>query len=345
MMQPYHFSQVILIIFGVVITYFSLVLAQQCYLTDQKTVASGYTSCNTSAIEHGGGTTCCANGEACLTTGLCYMMFDMSINIGACTDSSWSISNCFQKCPSGAFFRLHLPNSPLHPDGSRCMVDLLTLLITPLDYGNANTKTLYRCNNNQWCCSRGGNTTSCCDDPNVATFFPQGTNNVHQIYNGSAFAPGFALSQTTASTTSASASTAKATGAKATTTRASGDGCPTTGNNSTCPNMTYNSAKTTRVGVGVGVGLVVPLFAALAASLILWLRERKRSREFRQQAAVAGQQLPWGKPSMGYGSASEKRVGQQTFHEVPGQIGDYGVAEMVGSDGRREMAASPMAVK
>jgi len=226
------------------------------------------------------------------------------------------------------------------------MVNVLTFFDAPLDYGNANTNTLYRCSNNQWCCSRGGNTTSCCSDPNVTSFFPQGTNTVHQIYNGSAFAAGFALSPTSVPTSSASASTAKADGAKSTATRASGDACPATGvsrNNNTCPNMTYNSAETNIVGVGVGVGLGVPLLTALAASLLLWAREKKRSRDFQDQAAVAGQQLLWRKPSMGFGSVSGGRVGQQTSHEVPGLIEDYGVAEMMGSDGRREMATCPMA--
>lgn len=99
-----HPSRLTLLIFSVILTDIGLVLAQKCYFTDQKTIAGGYTPCNTSAMQHGGGTTCCANGEACLTSGLCYMMFDMSINIGACTDSSWSTSNCFQKCPSGRSF-------------------------------------------------------------------------------------------------------------------------------------------------------------------------------------------------------------------------------------------------
>lgn len=57
---------------------------------------------------------------------------------------------------------------------------------------------------------------------------------------------------------------------------------------------------------------------------------------------MARQQFPWGNASVGYESGNERKDGQQTFQEVSGQIGDYGVAEMVGSDGRREMAASPM---
>jgi len=343
MIQP-HPSRLTLLIFGVLLTHSGLALAQKCYYTDQKTVAGGHTPCNISAIEHGGGTTCCANGEACLTSGLCYVIFDMSINIGACTDSSWSTSNCFQKCPSGRSFRL-LPSSSFHLNRSRCMVDLLTLLSTRLEYGNANTNTLYRCNNNQWCCSRGGNTTSCCNDPNVASF-PQGVNHDARIYNGSAFAAGFALSQTSASTRSSSTSAAKATSANATATRASGDACPTTSdsrNNITCPNLANNNAQTTKVGVGLGLGLGVPLLAALAASLFLWSREKKRSRELQQQTAVAGEHFPREKSSMGYEPVSVMRAGQQGFHEVPGQIGDHGLAEMVGSDGRREMATSPMA--
>lgn len=233
---------------------------------------------------------------------------------------------------------LMLPSSKPLPIHGR----ILTLLNTPLDYGPANTNTLYRCDNDQWCCSRGGNKTSCCNDPNVATFLPQ--RNAAQIYNGSAFAAGFALSQTSAFTSSASASAARATGTKATATRASGDSSPTTSgscNNNTCPVSINDNAETTKVGVGVSVGLGIPLLVALAVTLFLWSREKKRSRDFQQQAAMAGQQLPWGNASVGYGSANGRTDGQQTFYEVPGQTGGYGVAEMVGGDGRREMAGNP----
>lgn len=45
---------------------------------------------------------------------------------------------------------------------------------------------------------------------------------------------------------------------------------------------------------------------------------------------------------VGYGSVNGRKDGQQTFHAVSGQIEDSGVTEMMGSDGRGEMAASLM---
>ena len=86
------------------------------------------------------------------------------------------------------------------------------------------------------------------------------------------------------------------------------------------------------------MGIGVPLLAALGALLFLWSREKKRSRDYQQQVTAAGQHPPWGKPLMGYAPGTGMRG--QTYCEVPGQAGDYGVAEMPGGDWRREMAAS-----
>ena len=123
MSQSYYPSRLTLLVFSVIFSHFGLIFAQKCYYPDQTTIASGYTPCNTSAIEQGGDTTCCGVGAACLTSGLCYLMYDMSINIGACTDSSWTSPNCFQKCPSGT--SCHLLNSSIHGGCSRYMVDRL----------------------------------------------------------------------------------------------------------------------------------------------------------------------------------------------------------------------------
>lgn len=68
--------------------------AQTCYFPDSS-IVEAYTPCNgTSGISH-----CCRRGDACLTTGLCYMTGDMSINTGACTDSTRTDPSCFQQCP------------------------------------------------------------------------------------------------------------------------------------------------------------------------------------------------------------------------------------------------------
>ena len=77
-------------------------------------------------------THCCdfGAGQTCISNGLCLVNWDSSLNTGACTDSSWGTSACFQDCPQFS--------------------------------------TPYRCNNNNWCCSNGGNIISCCNDRNVA---------------------------------------------------------------------------------------------------------------------------------------------------------------------------------
>ena len=84
-------------------THISFILAQTCYFPDQETVAKDYTPCNSSAIDDVGGTTCCAGGASCLSNNLCYLIWDMSINMGACTDRTWNSPGCFQGCPSGQF--------------------------------------------------------------------------------------------------------------------------------------------------------------------------------------------------------------------------------------------------
>lgn len=45
MIQPQHPSRLTLPIFGVLLTHFGLVLAQECYFTDQKTIARDRTPC------------------------------------------------------------------------------------------------------------------------------------------------------------------------------------------------------------------------------------------------------------------------------------------------------------
>ncbi|KAL8688550.1 MAG: hypothetical protein Q9218_005568, partial [Villophora microphyllina] len=161
--------------------------------------------------------------------------------------------------------------------------------------------------NNQWCYSEGGNTTSCCDDRNVVMFRNPSDFKVASIYNGSAIASGFTLSQIKAPTSISTTAGSSATGTN-------GIVCPTTPSdhsNSTCPASTpQEDSKATKVGVGVGVGVGVPLLAAFAATLFLWSREKKRNRGYQQQAAVAGQQFPWVKPEGGYkaGYGSPRRV-------------------------------------
>lgn len=103
-MRPQHsfFSTSYIVIF--IFTHISHILAQTCYFPDQETVAKGYTPCNSSAIDDVGGTTCCSGGASCLSNNLCYLIYDMSINTGACTDRTWNSPGCFQGCPNGQSF-------------------------------------------------------------------------------------------------------------------------------------------------------------------------------------------------------------------------------------------------
>ncbi|KAL8640835.1 MAG: hypothetical protein Q9228_002294 [Teloschistes exilis] len=291
---------------AVVVTLLVSSEAQRCYMPDQTTVATEYTPCNTSAIADQGGTHCCAGGAACLGSGLCYLQWDMSINTGACTDRTWSSTACFHGCPA--------------------------------TFATDNVNTLFRCSGNEWCCSKGGNTTSCCDDRNVILFQNPSDSKLAQIYNGSAFASGFTLSQVSRSTTStASTATPSATATNQVVS-------PTPNSDDRNENSAPAPAKvstTTKVGVGVGVGVGVPLLAALGATLFLWSKEKKRGRELQQRAAAgAGQEPPWAKAQEGY-KEGYGAGGSQRVHEMPGRLGDDGIKEMDGAERRREMAAHP----
>ncbi|KAL9583347.1 MAG: hypothetical protein Q9212_002756 [Teloschistes hypoglaucus] len=159
-----------------------------------------------------------------------------------------------------------------------------------------------------------------------------------QIYNGSAFASGFTLSQISRSTTSISST------ATPSATPTNQVVSPTPDSNNQNENSAPAPAKVstaTKVGVGVGVGVGVPLLAALSATLFLWSREKKRGRELQQRAAAGvGQEPPFataqGGYKEGYGAHGSSRV-----HEMPGRLGDDGIKEMDGAPKRREMAAQP----
>ncbi|KAL8739625.1 MAG: hypothetical protein Q9190_007591 [Brigantiaea leucoxantha] len=129
--------------------------------------------------------------------------------------------------------------------------------------------TLYRCNGNKWCCSLGGNITSCCDDSFTGDNLFQFPNDLAQIQNGTAFAPGLTIAEIAqsggnSSINSTTNGTCPAVAATAETP------CPASGNS--------DGDKAMRVGVGVGVGIGVPLLAALMGCLFLLYREKQRAR-------------------------------------------------------------------
>ncbi|KAL8926509.1 MAG: hypothetical protein Q9172_001761 [Xanthocarpia lactea] len=208
---------------------------------------------------------------------------------------------------------------------------LLIRLRSLLDYDSNNVNTLFRCNDNQWCCSRGGNETSCCNDPDVISFDVPQVERAARIFNGSAFAPGYALVRTDGSTASGAATEPTST------VTINGDTCPTVdGSGVTCPAPSTNDDgdATMRVGVGVGVGIGVPLLFALATTFYALFREKQRSLEFQKQAAVATQQF---RRTQQFGR--EQPDSGSGVHEMRGRMGDDGAKELVGSEGWREMNA------
>ena len=84
----------------ILIVHSSIILAQSCYFPSGA-IAPTFTPCNgTASASH-----CCSPSDACLTSSLCYMKWDHSINVGTCTDKTWRDPSCFQLCPktSGEF--------------------------------------------------------------------------------------------------------------------------------------------------------------------------------------------------------------------------------------------------
>lgn len=219
-----------------------------CY-RDSGTIAPDDIPCNSSAI---GTTHCCQNYAACLTTGLCLLSLDTSINIGSCTDKTWdSSSDCFRRCP-GSLGALN---------------------------------TLFRCDQNQWCCSSGGNTTSCCNDPGVELFNPNGVHDASLVMGGQAWAEGYKLVPVTApAAVKAVESTGNSTNSSAPAETTAADVCPTS-NSTVCPTSNRAVAK---AGLGAGLGTGLPLIAALAAMAFFLYRERRINRRLRQSRQSAG---------------------------------------------------------
>ena len=239
------------------------VQTQNCYYPDG-TVEPTHIACNASA-EH---SLCCGPGSSCLTNSLCLSQWDTSINTGTCTDRNWTDPSCFQQCPPS------LEN----------------------DHG---IHTLYRCNNDYWCCSTGGNTTSCCDDGNIDFITLK---NIGQVMGGTGFVAGFtiaavALLQTSASIAASSAlSTPSALSSAATSTITAASSTlstpnaiastpatpqsPETSGNVTEADIphsgnTASGSDVTKTGLGAGLGVGLPLSTVLITALLLLRRMRR----------------------------------------------------------------------
>lgn len=146
-----------------------------------------------------------------------------------------------------------------------------------------------------------------------------------EIYNGSAWAPGFTLvpvADLQAGHTGGSFPTGSA--------LVGGNGTHSAA--TSCP--TGTSKDTTKIGLGVGLGMGIPLLAALGAVLFLWSRERRANRELRQGVG----QGPGIFKGPGYGYVGARDGGQGYWHEMPVE---EVAKEMPASAtaGRRELAS------
>ena len=124
--------------------------------------------------------------------------------------------------------------------------------------------TLYRCDDNQWCCSLGGNVTSCCQDSSTGRNLFRLPQTPAQIQNSTALAPGLTIARTEQL-------------------------------QSPAPNSTV------KIGVGIGVGILFPLLAVLIGALFQ-LSRVKRDRA-RLEKAVSDIYAARDRASSGYGGS------------------------------------------
>ncbi|KAG7004340.1 hypothetical protein G7Y79_00026g059240 [Physcia stellaris] len=230
------------------------VAAQQCFFP-AGTKAKDHIPCNGSSTT----THCCANGAACLTNGLCFLQWDSSLNTGACTQKQWSDKTCFQQCIQTVG----------RTDGE---------------------DTLYRCSNNDWCCSSNGNTTSCCQDTtDGSNLFKLPDEGIAQIENGTNFISGYTIAAKSALQTG-TAEPSQSTGMNGAKSTQNPDAAASTeAVQAPSANPTKkedDGQKVVAVGAGVGVGVGVPLLAALGAVLFLYIREKRLNKDLKGQLAA-----------------------------------------------------------
>ena len=112
--------------------------------------------------------------------------------------------------------------------------------------------TMYRCDDNNWCCSATGNATTCCPDQH---YFKLPRNSLAQVQNGSAFVPGYTISPISATST----------------------WLPTGAISVGQAQVQCNGSKdTVAAGVGTGVGIGVPLLAVIGSLVFLLRRQKQR---------------------------------------------------------------------
>lgn len=158
----------------------------------------------------------------------------------------------------------------------------LSFLLRVPDYKQTATNTLYRCNDNNWCCSAGGNTTSCCNDPGIGSV--QFNVGHADITNGSAFAPGLTLVPIAAVQTSLPTSSKSAQTCPTQTVFKDINGTAKT-DGETLVGKDHDNEETKKVGLAVGFGVGAPLLVALSAAIFLLWREKRAHQLLRQQVS------------------------------------------------------------
>ena len=234
--MAYLAARVSLITFGLLLG--RHVRAQNCYYPDQ-TIETSHIICNGSAEA----SLCCPYGATCLTNGLCFHKWDTSFNTGTCTDKTWTDPSCFQSC-------LQSPG---------------------IDHG---FNTLYRCNNNRWCCSTSGNETSCCSDYGVSWFFLK----FGDVMGGTGFKTGFTIapSETSQPAVALSQSTAATRQDEASSPLSQSQSTASAGKN--VDTGIASASDTTKIALGAGLGVGLPLLAGLIIALLFLRRLTSRSK-------------------------------------------------------------------
>lgn len=195
-------------------------------------------------------------------------------------------------------------------------------------YKTSVTNTLYRCTDNNWCCSAGGNTTSCCDDPNVGSvLFNVGQT---EITNGSAWASGLTLVPIAAVQTSLPTSSKSAHSCPTQTVVRDINSTAQSGGVTLAEQDHNDDDQTKKVGLAVGFGVGVPLLVALFAAIFLLWREKRAHQGLRQQV-TGGMGQPvhevsghgWNKPNEMYArderAVKEMPAGGEIVPELQGE--------------------------
>lgn len=204
--------------------------------------ATGYSTCTSSDVS-----TCCADGDACLSNGYCTGSF--GLYRGACTD--WSAGECPDTCPD------------------------LSFVSEGQTYYLAN---LYRCNGEGkgeiwWCGDQSADTTAQPCQSGVGTTFSMTSIGTFVTPVSLVAAASRSSSQTDTITGSQAESTL---GTPSTSTIASAAGAATSSAAMTASNN-KSAGNSSTLGIGLGVGLGVPLIAAIMA-LTYVIARRKGSK-------------------------------------------------------------------